>query len=161
VVLAAAGLVLLICAAMLLSRARPGAVRAVFFIHRDGRLVRHFASHEMVVDPVIFSGMLTALEAFVRDSVAEGTGPLQELRFGGRAFVLERGNDLLAVAVCDGVPSVRLRSRLRTCIGSIEGADPSRLRAWDGSQVAVPESVEASVSGLIDLGSLPRSAASA
>jgi hypothetical protein len=136
------------------ARARAGAVQAVFFIHRDGRLVRHYARADIVVDPVIFSGMLIALEAFVHDSVAEGSGPLQELKFSGRSFVLERGGALLAVAVCKGAAPPDLRPRLRDCIGGIEAGEGHRLRHWDGSQVEFPETVDASVLTLVRPGLL-------
>ncbi|HLF07376.1 MAG TPA: hypothetical protein VI893_09450 [Thermoplasmata archaeon] len=148
-ILLAAVAAVFVGAAFFLSKSRSGSVQAVFFIHRDGRLVHHFASREIVVDPVIFSGMLTALEAFVHDSVAEGTGPLRELKFSGRSVLLERGRDLLAVAVCDGSAPTDVGPRLRWCIASFENGDQPSLQAWDGTQVRVPDSVESTMTRLI------------
>jgi hypothetical protein len=148
-VLLVAGAFAAVLAGMLLNAARHGVVRSVLFIHRDGRLIRDYSSTGLAVDPVIFSGMLTALEAFVQDSVAAGSGPLAEMRFGSRSFVLDRGASVLAVAICEGAPPPGLRESLRACIGGIEAADAGRLRVWDGAVVTLPASVEQQVSGLL------------
>jgi hypothetical protein len=137
-----------IAVAALLRPAR-GRVQALLLIHRDGRLFRDLSPGRLPVDPVIFSGMVIALEAFVSDSVADRPGSLEELRFGDRAFVLERGRSLLAVAIWQGVAPRCLRESLRACIAEVESADPGRFARWDGSDRPLPAPTEARIAHIV------------
>lgn len=94
-------------------------VEHVFLIHAaDGILLGHVSSQPgSEGDADIVSGMLTALQDFVRDSFGgEPADALQDLRVGDRNVFVEHGGDVILAAVIRGVPPEDLRTTMQETV---------------------------------------------
>ncbi len=110
-------------------------VEHVFLIHRvDGILLRHVASvagGEGEAD--IVSGMLTALQDFVRDSFGgDPSDELEDLRVGDRNVFVEHGGEAIVAAVIRGHPPESLRTTLQETVESFHHKYHDRIAAFDG-----------------------------
>jgi OOP family OmpA-OmpF porin len=100
-------------------------VEHLFLIHRKtGLLLEHVAAPEaQSQDPHMVSGMLTAIQDFVRDSFSpdkgDGAGSIDSLRLGDLLLWCEEGPYALLAAVIRGNPPETLRAVLRDTLTSI------------------------------------------
>ncbi|MFQ5910864.1 MAG: hypothetical protein ACE5IJ_09135, partial [Thermoplasmata archaeon] len=76
-------------------------VEDVFLVHNDGRLIGHETrKFREDIDEDIFSGMLTIVQDFVKDSFRKRSeGGLKRLDFGGNMIVIERGPHIYLACV--------------------------------------------------------------
>jgi OOP family OmpA-OmpF porin len=97
-------------------------VEHVFLIHKEsGLLISHVAADDAASeDPQLVSGMLSAIQDFVRDSFgrAEAAG-LDTLRLGDRVLWCEQGALAFLAAVIRGTPPEALHDTLREALASI------------------------------------------
>jgi OOP family OmpA-OmpF porin len=97
-------------------------VEHVFLIHKEsGLLISHVAADDAATeDPQLVSGMLTAIQDFVRDSFgrADATG-LDALRLGDRVLWCEQGPLAFLAAVIRGTPPETLHATLREALAAI------------------------------------------
>lgn len=87
-------------------------VEQVFLIHRDtGLLLQHVATqHQVVQDTDLVSGMLTAVQDFVRDSFSgKSEEELETIQVGSYTVWLQHGPFALLAAVVTGSPPMQLR----------------------------------------------------
>jgi tetratricopeptide (TPR) repeat protein len=115
----------------------PGAdhtVEDIFLIYRDGRLVAHHTRRLRAdVDNQLLSGMLTAIQSFIREAFREGEeGELNEMAFGRNQILIERGRCVSIAVVIHGVPPVGARAELRFALENIERTHGKLLESWDG-----------------------------
>jgi OOP family OmpA-OmpF porin len=109
-------------AEVLLSHSLVFRVEQVFLVHRaSGVLLQHVAADPAAAhDGDLVSGMLTAIQDFVRDSFALGAEEaVDTMRVGGLAVWVEQGADAYVAAVIRGTPPVGLRAVLRDALESI------------------------------------------
>jgi len=104
----------------------------VFLIYRDGRLISHVAPKESTIDNQLFSGMLIAIQSFVKDSFKDQEG-LTSFEFGSRKMILEKGNYVfLAVALSGAEPKI-LKGQMHELIQKVEGLYAGIVEKWDGN----------------------------
>jgi outer membrane protein OmpA-like peptidoglycan-associated protein len=111
-------------------------VEQIFLIHRhSGLLLQHAVAENIASkDPDLVSGMLTAIQDFVKDSFDTKTGEmLDTLRMDGDHSVwIEHGPEAVLAAVIRGMPPVELRSRFRDLLDHMHQLYGGRLDKFDG-----------------------------
>lgn len=114
-------------------------VEQVFLIHREtGLLLQHVVSENITSkDPEIISGMLTAIQDFIKESFAiEGDGNLDTLRLGELTVLIEHSpHAVLALVVRGSVPS-ELRAMLAETAETIHQQYSTALQTYQGNTAA-------------------------
>jgi hypothetical protein len=121
----------------------------VFLIYQDGRLISHVAPKESAVDNQLFSGMLIAIQSFVKDSFKEQEG-LSSFEFGTRKIILERGNHVFLATALSGVEPKILKGQMRELIQKVEGLYAGVVEKWDGNSLSFKD-VELMLVGLFGI----------
>jgi hypothetical protein len=109
-------------AEVVLSHSLVYRVEQVFLIHREtGLLLQHVARDPAAgEDRDLVSGMLTAIEDFVRDSFAVDAGDaVDTMRVGDLAVWVEQSEEAYLAAVIRGTPPANLRAVLRDALETI------------------------------------------
>jgi len=117
-------------------------IEEVFLVDNAGVLLVHLSRGESkAIDAKLVSGMLTAVQEFVRDSFrgSEETeniefdeGALGKLEYGDFQIVIERGMYTFLSAVISGYDNKRLRKRMKDVVEEFETKYSSVLKDWDG-----------------------------
>jgi outer membrane protein OmpA-like peptidoglycan-associated protein len=113
-------------------------VEQVFLIHRSsGLLLQHVAASSLpkseTKDPEMVSGMLTAIQDFVRDSVSgAGSETLETIRMGEIEVVLAYGTDAILAGFVRGVAPRKLSSVLQDTLDVIEQQKAEALHTFSG-----------------------------
>ena len=111
-------------------------VEQIYLIHRHSGLLLQHAEERLTQhqDPDLVSGMLTAIQDFVRDSFDTDTGQvLDTLRMDGDHSVwIEYGADALIAVVIRGTPPVDLRERFRQLLDDIHDRFGPTLKVFAG-----------------------------
>ncbi|MFZ1983450.1 MAG: OmpA family protein [Desulfatitalea sp.] len=111
-------------------------VEQIFLIHRrTGVVLQQVASGEALVrDPDLVSGMLTAIQEFVKDSFDTQSGELLDtLRMDGDHSVwIEQGREAFLAVVLRGTPPLALRDRYRSLLEEIHHIFSSQWASFDG-----------------------------
>ncbi len=97
-------------------------VEQVLLIHRNtGLLLQHVVAHSVDArDGDMVSGMLTAIQDFVRDSFGAVEGEsLDAMQVGGLTVWVERGPQAALAAVIRGTPAHELRETLQIAIETV------------------------------------------
>jgi len=110
-------------------------VEQVFLIHgATGLVVQHVAANDVVVrDKDMVSGMLTAIQDFVKDSfgITEGQA-LQSMHIGDLTIWIEQGAYTVLAAVIRGNPPEDLRIVLEEAVEKIEFEQRQALMSFKG-----------------------------
>lgn len=105
----------------------------VFLIYRDGRLIKHFTRRiKPDVDQDILSGMLTAVQDFIRDSFRGESGDLNHMQFGRFQILMGNGRFITVAAVLMGDEIEPFRPQIIKAIDQMEADYEIILRDWDG-----------------------------
>jgi outer membrane protein OmpA-like peptidoglycan-associated protein len=110
-------------------------VEQVFLIHRKtGLLLQHAAADSAEAkDPEMVSGMLTAIQDFVRDSVTGAEGEnLETVRMGEIGVVLTYGPDAILSGFVRGVPPRKLTRVFQDTLDTIERQKAEALHSFQG-----------------------------
>lgn len=113
-------------------------VEHVFLIHRKtGLLLEHVAAAEAASqDPHMVSGMLSAIQDFVRDSFSDAEGGrgsgIDSLRLGDLTIWCEEGPSAFLAAVIRGNPPESLHTQLRETLGHIHEDLHGPLEQFEG-----------------------------
>ena len=119
--------------AVIVRRRNPN-IEEVFLVYRDGILIYHL-SRSIVQDrdEDVLSGMLTAVQEFVRDAFRYGEHrQLQFLDFGDYRILIERGRMVYLAVVYSGRDTSGLRRKIRSVLSRIEVTFASVLENWNG-----------------------------
>jgi flagellar motor protein MotB len=118
-------------------------VEHVFLIHRKtGLLLEHVAAPEAATqDPQLVSGMLTAIQDFVRDSFGDaaggGAGGIDTLRLGDLMLCCEEGPQAFLAAVIRGNPPEALHALFRDTLARIHEELRGALTEYNGDSAAL------------------------
>src|SRR5262249_28849109 len=118
-------------------------VEHIFVIHRKtGLLLEHAAAEAAATqDPHLVSGMLTAIQDFVRDSFNQEGGSsssgIDTLRLGDLLLWCEEGPLAYLAAVIRGNPPENLHLMLREALGRIHEDLRKPLEEYDGDNSAL------------------------
>ena len=109
-------------------------VEQIFLIHRETGLLLQHVSAEAVAAPDgdMVSGMLTAIQDFVRDSFAEQGQSLDSMKVGDLTVWIEVGPHALAAAVIRGNPPQDLHTQLQTALEKIHADLGEPLTGFEG-----------------------------
>jgi len=115
-------------------------VEDVFLIHVDGRLVAHESRRfRQEIDEDIFSGMLTVVQDFIRDSFRQRTHTrLKRLDFGQSKILIERSTHCFLTTVVLGSEPALLPLYMAEVLREIEGEFGTTLGAWSGMLHELP-----------------------
>src|SRR5207247_499706 len=109
-------------------------VEDVFLIHSDGRLISHHSrKFREEIDEDIFSGMLTVVQDFVKDSFKSRTRVgMKRLDFGDSKILIERSpHTFLAVVVVGQEPKL-LPLYMLQVLKEVEDRYGTVLEKWTG-----------------------------
>ena len=120
------------------------AAEEVFLIHKGGTLINHLTRHTKAnIDDVIFSGMFTAVQEFIKDTFvqdtdqsddsAEDSWVLDELKLGENKILIERSKNVYLAVIFSGSGSKRLRRIVNRLLAKIETKYAKILPTWDGN----------------------------
>jgi hypothetical protein len=105
----------------------------VFLMYRDGRLIKHFTRRlKPDMDQDILSGMLKAVQDFIRDSFKGETGELDQMKFGRFQIMMGHGRFITVAAVTMGDEIEPFRPQIVKAIDCMESDYEIILRDWDG-----------------------------
>ncbi len=105
----------------------------VFLMHKDGRLIKHFTRRlKPDIDQDILSGMLTAVQSFIKDSFRGETGDLDHMKFGRFQILVGHGRFITVAAVTMGDEVAPFRPQIVKAIDHMEKDYEILLRDWDG-----------------------------
>jgi outer membrane protein OmpA-like peptidoglycan-associated protein len=116
-------------------------VEHVFLIHKEsGLLIEHVAADPAASrDPQLVSGMLSAIQDFVRDSFADAAGDeVDAMRLGELLIWRNDGPYAFLAAVIRGKPPESLRGRFGGTLAQIHVERRDALRRFDGDTAAFP-----------------------
>ncbi|MCK5397953.1 MAG: carboxypeptidase regulatory-like domain-containing protein, partial [Thermoplasmata archaeon] len=105
----------------------------IFFMSTNGLLIKHFTRRlKPDMDQDILSGMLVAVQDFIKDSFRGEEGGLDELKFGKFQIVLGRGKQTIIAALILGDDIKPFKPQIDKCIKDIEEEFGDLLEEWDG-----------------------------
>jgi outer membrane protein OmpA-like peptidoglycan-associated protein len=110
-------------------------VEQVFLVHRPtGLLLKHVVAESVQApDAEMFSGMLTALQDFVRDSFGVQVGDgLEAARVGELTVCVEQGPHAMLASIVRGTAPPELKSVCEDALSRIHGEYWQALVAFDG-----------------------------
>jgi outer membrane protein OmpA-like peptidoglycan-associated protein len=127
---------------IVLKRSLRYRVEQVFLIHREtGLLLQHVARSDQVLqDSDLVSGMLTAIQDFVRDSFS-GTGghEIETIELGEFNLWVQHGPKAILAAVVSGTPPPELRNLLQRTLERVEAECGPFLSSFEGDATAFAE----------------------
>src|SRR5437773_915278 len=109
-------------------------VEDVFLIHSDGRLIAHHSrKFREEIDEDIFSGMLTVVQDFVKDSFKARTKTgMKRLDFGDSKILIERSPHTFLAAVVVGQEPKLLPLYMLQVLKEVEDRYGTVLEKWTG-----------------------------
>ncbi|MGQ0796673.1 MAG: OmpL47-type beta-barrel domain-containing protein, partial [Methanobacteriota archaeon] len=117
-------------------RSTEATIDDVFLLYRDGLLIKHETRRlKPDIDTDILSGMLTAVQQFVKDSFRSEEGDLDELTFGQMHILIGRGKWVILAAMIQGDGTDAMMEQVKRCVQDIEDHQWDQLDGWDGDMV--------------------------
>ncbi|HYM40589.1 MAG TPA: DUF5915 domain-containing protein, partial [Thermoplasmata archaeon] len=108
-------------------------VEDVFLIHSDGRLISHHSrKFREEIDEDIFSGMLTVVRDFVKDSFKRARKGLDRLGFGDEKVLIERSDHTYLATVVVGEEPRLLPLYMAQILQEVETKYGTVLDKWTG-----------------------------
>ena len=108
-------------------------ITEIFLIYHDGRLITYSTTEETEgLDKQIISGMLVAIQSFVKESFQSQQG-LDSFEFGDKKVILKGGKYVVLAAVLNGVEPHVLREEMQSIITRIETLYAGKVEKWDGN----------------------------
>ena len=125
-------------------------IEDIFLLHRSGLLLKHYTRRlRPNVDSDVLSGMLVAVQDFVKDSFRGEKGQLNEIRFGEIRIVIMEGKWTILAAVVRGARPFDIQPELSVALADLETRYEDPLIDWDGTMDQIQE-VDTIMSDLID-----------
>jgi len=110
------------------------AIEDIFLLHRSGLLLKHYTRRlRPNVDSDVLSGMLVAVQDFVKDSFRGEKGQLNEIRFGEIRIVIIEGKWTIMAAVVRGARPYDIQPELGSALRDLEVKYEDPLIDWDGT----------------------------
>lgn len=114
-------------------------IAELFVMYANGLLIRHYSdSLRTDIDRDVLSGMLVAVQQFVKETLASKGGNLDEMHYGNHTIVFVRGNHTIAAVVVNGRDVEAVRYRVFDALEEFEDTFSQQLKAWDGDVQSFP-----------------------
>jgi len=125
-------------------------VEQVFLINKDGRLLAHRSRKALSGGGEdIISGMLTALQGFIKEFLRdEKRGELEEMKYGDLKIVIERGKRVYLAVFISGYVTDELKGLMKGILDKVDAEMGALLASWDGT-VKVLDGLKVHLDGLI------------
>jgi hypothetical protein len=110
-------------------------IRDIFLVFNDGRLITHMTGEGEVsdIDEDILASMLTAIQDFVKESLASReVSSLDEMKYGDMNILIERGIFAYLSVVIKGYVTGKLKNEMKESLRNIERKYATILEGWDG-----------------------------
>ena len=129
-------LIILLVLLVLRKKRTYGEIEDIFVISRAGLLLAHKSKEiRPDMDDDILSGMLTAIQDFVKDAFGEKSKfGLKRLDFGDSEIRLKRGNGYFIAVVFTGTEPANLEANLDKTIVNLEDKYGNVLETWAGNR---------------------------
>ena len=115
-------------------------IEDVFLLHRSGLLLKHYTRRlRPNVDSDVLSGMLVAVQEFVKDSFRGEKGVLNEIHFGELRIVITEGQWTIVACIVRGEKPIDIQPQIVAALADLEGRYSDLLMSWDGTFNALPE----------------------
>ncbi len=117
-------------------------VEQVFLIHKKtGLLLNHVVAEGVSGQgEEVISGMLTAIQDFVRDSFGQRQEDgLESLRIGDLTVMIEQGSGAILAGVIRGAPPMELREIFQESLGTIHSQFSELLQSFQGDASSFEE----------------------
>jgi hypothetical protein len=110
-------------------------VEDVLLIYNNGTLIVHARREtDVEIDDDIFSGMLTAVKAFIKDSFrSKSGGGLKRMDFGVNKLLIEQGKNVYLTSILHGGEPLHLPLFMMDVLKDVEEKYGSIFEAWDGN----------------------------
>ena len=139
--------------------ASSGELEDVFVLHRSGLLLKHYTRRlRPNMDSDVLSGMLAAVQGFIKDAFREEAGTLDEIQFGDLRIRLIEGKWTILAGLIRGDATEGYRGEMRAALKDLESRYEDLLIDWDGTMDRIPE-VDRIIQKLLDRGYRPPAAA--
>ena len=126
------------------------AIEDIFLLHRSGLLLKHYTRRlRPNVDSDVLSGMLVAVQDFIKDSFRGEKGGLNEIRFGEIRIVIIEGKWTILAAVVRGARPFDIQPELGVALTDLEAKYEDPLIDWDGTMDQIAD-VDRIMQDLID-----------
>ncbi|MEE9163815.1 MAG: hypothetical protein V3U17_03340 [Thermoplasmata archaeon] len=114
-------------------------VEEVFLLHRSGSLLRHLTRRlKPYVDSDILSGMLRAVQEFMRDAFKGESGELNEMSFGELKISIVSGQHVVLATMIRGEPPKDIIAQMQGALDDLERNHEDVLRDWNGIVEEIP-----------------------
>ncbi len=109
-------------------------IEEAFLIYEDGRLITHNSRRlKPERDKDIMTGMLTAVQSFVTDTlIDEERGTLDQLKYGNLSILVEGKGRVNLATIISGDESPVLRQGMKNILSYVNGQYRLILDDWDG-----------------------------
>lgn len=119
---------------------RKTVIEDVFLLHRSGLLLKHYTRRlRPNVDSDVLSGMLVAVQEFIKDSFKGEKGMLNEIRFGELRIVVMEGKWTIVACLVRGEKVMDVQPQIAAALADVESKYADLLMNWDGTMDAIPE----------------------
>ncbi len=114
-------------------RTGTGHIAELFLMYSDGRLIRHYSDTLRTdIDRDVLSGMLTAIQGIIKQTLASKQGNLDEMKYGEHTVCFVRGAYTIAAVVVDGRDVEGAKYAVSDALQDFEDKYRSKLTNWDG-----------------------------
>ena len=135
--------------------ASSGELEDVFVLHRSGLLLKHYTRRlRPNMDSDVLSGMLAAVQGFIKDAFREEAGTLDEIQFGDLRIRVIEGKWTILAGLIRGDATEGYRGEMRAALKDLESRYEDLLIDWDGTMDRIPE-VDRIIQKLLDRGYRP------
>ena len=129
-----------------------GDMEDLFLLHRSGLLLKHYTRRlRPNMDSDVLSGMLVAVQEFIKDSFRGEGGSLDEIRFGDLRIKVLEGKWTILAGLVRGEATEGHKEEMRAALKDLETRYEDLLIDWDGTMDRIPE-VDRIMQRLIDGG---------
>ncbi len=118
-----------------------GSLDDVFLLHRSGLLLKHYTRRlRPNMDSDVLSGMLVAVQEFIKDSFRGEAESLDEIRMhGGLGIKVIEGKWTILAGLVHGPASPTHAAQMRAALRDVEAKYEDLLIDWDGTMDRIPE----------------------
>jgi hypothetical protein len=115
-------------------------IEDIFLLHRSGLLLKHYTKRMRPnVDSDVLSGMLVAVQEFIKDSFRGEKGALNEIWFGDVRIVVLEGQWTIVACLVRGERVTDIQPQIAAAMREVEDKYGDLLMNWDGTLDAAPE----------------------
>lgn len=128
------GIALTILTYLVLKKGEPAKAEEIFLIYKNGLLISHISNlHHSEPDEDIVSGMLIAVQAFIKDTFeTRDNSDVKKIEFGKKGIFFGIGDNISMAVVYTGEDTEKLSKIMVKTIQDIESEYQDRLKEWDG-----------------------------